>query len=183
MGQLPEPEAERYQTQAGDEAATQSLAIALAMALRHQPDVATQPRLVQMRGELGAGKSTFTRAFLRELGVAGRIKSPTYALFENYPVELNVNSTINFYHFDLYRFREAEEWEQAGFSDAFVPGSVAMIEWPERAARYLPVPDLDLVLMHTQPETSREILLQAQTDFGRRWLATLPASLQIRQAL
>jgi tRNA threonylcarbamoyladenosine biosynthesis protein TsaE len=92
-----------------DEAATLALGALVARGL--------QPGLnIYLSGELGTGKTTFVRGLLRELGFDGRVKSPTYAL-----VELYVISRLNLYHFDFYRFRDPEEWHEAGFRDLFSP--------------------------------------------------------------
>src|SRR5688572_30868336 len=104
-----------------DAAATEALGAALA------PGV-TPGRVLHLRGDLGAGKTTVVRGLLRALGHAGRVKSPTYTLVE--PYEL---SSLHFYHFDFYRLKDRSEWEHAGFRDYFNAQSMCVIEWPERA--------------------------------------------------
>ena len=94
-----------------------------------------------LSGDLGAGKTTLVRALLRALGVQGPVKSPTFSLLEPYVV-----SSLNFYHFDFYRFSEAAEFDVAGFREMFGPASVCAIEWPERAQGRLPTPDLSVAL-------------------------------------
>ena len=69
---------------------------------------------VELRGELGAGKTTFVRHLLQALGVTGRIKSPTYTVLESYDLP---GGSIS--HFDFYRFDDAQEWQDAGFRDVF----------------------------------------------------------------
>src|SRR5512137_1891538 len=90
-----------------DEAATTAFAARLAQAL--QPGL-----MIYLRGNLGAGKTTLVRALLQSLGYTGRVKSPTYTLIERYEA-----AGLHLRHFDLYRFRDAEEWESAGFRDEF----------------------------------------------------------------
>src|SRR5215218_3925255 len=90
-----------------DEAATLALGAALAHSL--------EPGLVIfLRGELGAGKTTFARGILRALGHTGPVRSPTYALVEVYEV-----SRLHLHHFDFYRFADPREWIDAGFRDTF----------------------------------------------------------------
>ncbi len=107
-----------------------------------------------LQGNLGAGKTTFVRGMLHALGFNGKVKSPTYTLLESYEIKLQTNIknnlenslklTVN--HFDLYRFNDDEEWEAAGFREAFNAQSVSMIEWPEKAINCLPKADLEIKL-------------------------------------
>ena len=126
----------RHETALADEAATEAAGTRLARAL-------TAGDVVHLSGELGAGKTTLVRGALRELGWTGRVKSPTYTLVECYAV-----SSLYFYHFDFYRFADPGEWETAGLADYFRRDSACIVEWPERVAGLLPLPDLSIVLTH-----------------------------------
>lgn len=94
-------------------------------------------RIIELRGELGAGKSTFTRGALRALGIEGAIKSPSYTLLETYDPP-----GVRVVHLDLYRLNDPDELTHLGLSDYHQPGYLWFIEWPERGAGRLPVPDL-----------------------------------------
>lgn len=119
--------------------------------------------VVYLHGDLGAGKTTFVRGFLRALGHVGKVKSPTYTLVEPYSV-----ADFNIYHFDLYRFIDEEEWESAGFRDYFNPSSICFVEWPEKAENLLPTPDIDIYL---QPDNDgRTLKLFAHSDLGKQIL-------------
>lgn len=123
-----------------------------------------------LEGDLGAGKTTLTRGILRGLGFAGRVKSPTYTLVEPYVV-----SNLYLYHFDLYRFSDPSEWEDAGFRDYFNRESVCLIEWADKAEGLLPTPDWLITLV---PEgEGRQITLIANTEHGAACLATLSPDL------
>jgi tRNA threonylcarbamoyladenosine biosynthesis protein TsaE len=124
--------------------------------------------VVYLHGDLGAGKTTFVRGVLHGLGFAGKVKSPTYTLVEPYVIVLNVNSSYDLYHFDLYRFTSEEEWDAAGFRDYFNPQSICMIEWPEKAEHVLPEPDIHVRLL--QFDEARKIQFSAGSSLGMQCL-------------
>jgi tRNA threonylcarbamoyladenosine biosynthesis protein TsaE len=145
-----------------DRAATEALGAALASGAR-------AGRVIHLRGDLGAGKTTLVRGLLRALGHAGRVKSPTYTLVE--PYEL---SSLHFYHFDFYRLKNQEEWEQAGFRDYFNGETLCAVEWPERAHGLLAPPDLDIELRFEGE--CRSAHLSAHGAPGESWLSSLRSS-------
>ncbi|MBL8403812.1 MAG: tRNA (adenosine(37)-N6)-threonylcarbamoyltransferase complex ATPase subunit type 1 TsaE [Dechloromonas sp.] len=119
-----------------DEAVTQRLGERLAPML--QPGM-----VIFLEGDLGAGKTTLSRAIIRALGHTGAVKSPTYSL-----VEVYVISSLYLYHFDFYRFETPEEFLDAGFDEYFNDTALCLVEWPERAQGCLPPADLRLRLYH-----------------------------------
>jgi len=148
-----------------DEAATIALGRQLAPLL-------APGMVVWLDGDLGAGKTTLVRALLRGLGHTGPVKSPTYTLVEVYVV-----SSLYWYHFDFYRFNEAEEFEDAGLGEYFRDDSVCLVEWPDRALGYVPSPDLALVFrIADAPESGRSLELQARSAMGRQCLSALKTS-------
>jgi tRNA threonylcarbamoyladenosine biosynthesis protein TsaE len=140
-----------------DEAALAACAARLAAAL-HEGGV------IHLVGELGAGKTTFARALLRALGAEGRIKSPTYSLVESYRV-----GGFEAHHLDLYRIASAGELEWLGLDELAAPGTLLLIEWPERGAGVVPAADLSLEFAHAG--VRRNLEARALTARGRRWLA------------
>jgi len=161
-----------------DESATAELARALALAwAQHRC-----PRLlVALEGDLGAGKTTFARAFLRALGVQGRIKSPSFALVEEYPIaisDLEFKGTLQTYayHIDLYRFSHPQEWDDAGLRDVLGAGGVSLVEWPQRARGLLP--DADLTVRLKPVEEGRQCSVRAATPVGMMLLDALPERVQ-----
>ena len=157
---LTDPLSEALKFDLADEAATLALGARLAKILL--------PGLtIYLSGDLGAGKTTLTRGLLRELGFAGRVKSPSYALVELYTV-----SRLNLYHFDFYRFRDPEEWHEAGFRDLFNEANICLVEWPEKARDLLPQPDVKVTLT-TTPQMTRTAWLSAHTARGQLLLTAL----------
>ena len=143
-----------------DEPATQAFAQALA------GRAAIVDALIELSGDLGAGKTTFVRHLLAALGVQGRIKSPTYAVVEPYTLE----SGLNIWHFDFYRFNDPREWEEAGFRDIFASPGLKLVEWPDKAGEYLPQADLVLAIEVLDDDT-RQVTLTAHSNIGKALLA------------
>ena len=146
------------------EADTEALGAALAAALA--------PGLrIWLQGNLGMGKTTLTRGVLRALGHEGKVKSPTYTLIEPYVV-----SRLNLYHFDFYRFNSPEEYLDAGLDEYFEGRGVCIVEWPDKAAPYIPSPDLEIQLRTEADGRFAEI--SGHTDAGRKCVIELGKTLQ-----
>lgn len=122
--------------------------------------------VVFLAGELGAGKTTLVRGFLRAAGVAGSVRSPTYTLVELYAV-----AQLTVVHADLYRLRDPSELDSLGLRDWAQPGYLWLIEWPEKGAGHLPAPDLTVRL--SVGGAAHEINLAAHSELGRHWLQEL----------
>lgn len=122
---------------------------------------------IYLHGDLGAGKTTLVRGFLRELGHEGAVKSPTYSLVEHY-----FYHNLRIYHFDLYRLGDPEELEYMGIRDYFSGRSVCLVEWAERGRGILPPPDLDVRIIY-EGSAFRRIHVEAHTVEGRRILQHL----------
>ncbi|MCC5887845.1 MAG: tRNA (adenosine(37)-N6)-threonylcarbamoyltransferase complex ATPase subunit type 1 TsaE [Gammaproteobacteria bacterium] len=141
-----------------DVEATEALGASLA--------VLAPPGLITLEGVLGAGKTTLVRGFLRALGHAGSVKSPTYTLVEPYRV-----AGLDVYHMDLYRLVDPDELEELGVRDYFAAAAWILVEWPERGEPVLPAPDLCIRLA---PEgEGRRARVAARSALGEVWLDTL----------
>ena len=138
----------------GSEEEQMALGAALAQA------IGDRPLLVFLWGDLGTGKTTLVRGFLRGRGHQGAVRSPTYTLVE--PYEL---SPVSVYHLDLYRLSNPEELEFLGGREIFSGDNQVLVEWPDRGQGWLPQPDLELRLAHEQ--NGRRIGLLARSDAGR----------------
>ena len=122
--------------------------------------------VIYLTGDLGAGKTTFARGVLRGLGEADAVRSPTYTLLELH--ELGVLTVL---HVDLYRLRDEAELESLGLRDWARPGCLWLIEWPERAGRRLPAPDL--IVTFTVGVSAHAIEARAGSAMGEKWLQSL----------
>jgi tRNA threonylcarbamoyladenosine biosynthesis protein TsaE len=134
---------------------------------------ATQPAqaVVYLHGDLGAGKSTLARAWLRALGVEGPIRSPTYTLVERYPIPEGEAM-----HLDLYRIAGAGELEFLGLDEA--GAALWLVEWPERGAGSLPVADLQVEL--AVRGQGRAVRLLAISPAGGEWVKRLEIRRDLR---
>ncbi|MCE9570184.1 MAG: tRNA (adenosine(37)-N6)-threonylcarbamoyltransferase complex ATPase subunit type 1 TsaE [Rhodocyclales bacterium] len=155
-----------------DEADTVALGVALAAHL-------APGMVVWLDGDLGAGKTTLARGLLRAAGETGPVKSPTYTL-----VEVHVVSGLHFYHFDFYRFNQAEEYLDAGLDEYFSGSGICLVEWPDKAAPYLPAADIRIELRVAAGTTGegRTASITATSDKGRTCLAGVMSSSSLRPA-
>ena len=119
---------------------------------------------VHLQGDLGAGKSSFARAFLRALGVTGAIRSPTYTLVERYPIAAG-----DALHLDLYRIGNAGELEFLGLDPD--DGRLWLVEWPERGVGALPPADLHVRL--EVAGSGRVASFETGSEAGQAWLEML----------
>lgn len=115
-----------------DEAASQALAAVFARHLR-------PPLVVYLKGDLGAGKTLFARAYIHALGYEGYVKSPSYGLLETYET---AGQTV--LHLDLYRIEDPEELEYLAIRDLYRKNCSLFVEWPDRGQNHLPAPDVVL---------------------------------------
>jgi tRNA threonylcarbamoyladenosine biosynthesis protein TsaE len=139
---------------------------AFAQRLARAPEL--RDATLELRGNLGAGKTTFARHLLRALGVTGRIKSPTYALVE--PHQTPAGWPV--FHFDFYRFGDPREWAEAGLRDLYAGPGLKLAEWPEQAAGVLPTPDLAIAI-HTVADEHRAVRVHAYTARGCSLMQTI----------
>jgi len=129
-----------------------------------------------LHGELGAGKTTFVRGFLRALGYKKAVKSPTYTLVEDYQC-----AGKNIFHFDLYRLADPEELEFMGIRDYFAAQSICFIEWPEKGHGFITVADVELTISYGKNQ-SRCFCFAANSELGRKLLNRLSKAYGLNHA-
>lgn len=144
-----------------DLAATRTLARALA-------GCAVVGDILALRGDLGAGKTTFARFFLESLGIDEEVPSPTFPLVQTYKATLDGNA-VDIWHFDLYRIEDARDAFELGIEDAF-EDAINLIEWPDKLGAYLPPERLDLNLSFLDSSDAR---LAEMTARGQSWVDRL----------
>jgi len=122
--------------------------------------------VIYLHGQLGAGKTTLARGFLRARGYGGAVKSPTYTLIEPYEV-----GDRRVYHLDLYRVEDAAELAYLGLRELYEGKAVMLVEWPERGGTYLPPPDLVMEIEYAT--AGRQLLLVPHSAIGEALISAL----------
>jgi tRNA threonylcarbamoyladenosine biosynthesis protein TsaE len=148
----------RVELALADESATESLAVRLSAIARRRDVIA-------LRGDLGAGKTVFARAFIRaRTRPDEEVPSPTFTLVQVYEP---VSQADAVWHFDLFRLETADDALELGIEDAF-GGAISLIEWPERLGRMLPASRLDLTLSPGLTADSRRVLIEGGAEWRHR---------------
>jgi tRNA threonylcarbamoyladenosine biosynthesis protein TsaE len=142
-----------------EESATEELAAKFAAQCK-------QRTVIFLNGDLGAGKTTFSRGFLQGLGYHGRVKSPTYTIVEPYEID-----NWRVFHFDLYRLSDPEELEYIGIRDYFEQDCLCLIEWPDKGVGLLAAADLEISIEFSG--TGRKLMIEPKSDYGRDILTAI----------
>jgi len=136
---------------------TQDIGMALAETIEAQDKAI----VFGLKGELGAGKTTFLQGFAKGLGIKEKVISPTFLIMNRFDVKKG--KFKNFYHLDCYRIEKAEEMEKLGFKEIISdPKNIVCIEWPEKIKKILPL-DLISIKFKVLEGDNREITI----DYGK----------------
>ena len=144
--------------------------------------------IIYLEGDLGAGKTTLVRGFIRAFDYYGAVKSPTFTIVEPYSLDYskltNYNSLedraklnahdkkyLKIYHFDLYRLEDPEELEYMGIRDYLDGQAVALIEWPKKGLGILP--EADLIIEINYYKNYRQLEFTSQSEKGKKLLSLL----------
>jgi tRNA threonylcarbamoyladenosine biosynthesis protein TsaE len=118
-------------------------------------------KVICLKGDLGAGKTTFTQGFLKAIGAKGRVTSPTFVLMKRFSLlgKAKKAGFTNAYHIDAYRFRAPRESDALGLKEIFKDSkAIVIIEWPERLKGLLPRVKTSLNFKHGKEENERVII-------------------------
>ena len=124
-----------------------------------------KPNLIlALRGDLGAGKTTFLKGFISFLTKLPLhlIQSPTFTYLQTY----EISATFPLFHFDLYRLKSGRQFIEAGFFDYLNAGGICCIEWADRAHAYLPPETIDLEITLDSNPCVRHCVLTTTTSKG-----------------
>lgn len=147
------------ETLSPDPKTTQQIAGAVA-------DLTAAGDVILLDGDLGAGKTTFTQGFARQLGVTEPVTSPTFTLVRRY----STSAGFDLYHADLYRLDHLGEVVDLGLNELLDDGGAAIIEWGEKGAPALGPDHLSIQLSHSMGEDQRRLVFTATGDsWGTRW--------------
>ena len=109
--------------------------------------------VINLIGNLGAGKTTFVRGLIQELGFDEFVKSPTFTIVESYE-----SDNLKVFHFDLYRIEDDKELQAIGVEDYLTEeNAITLVEWPEKSKRYFNNPDYIIELNHCDSDEKRLI--------------------------
>jgi tRNA threonylcarbamoyladenosine biosynthesis protein TsaE len=147
--------------------ATRRLAEALA-------SICTNGDIIALHGNLGAGKTSFSRFFIHAMGVDEEVPSPTFTLVQTYPLTGHDAEAI--WHFDLYRIGNPAEAYELDIEDAFDTG-ISLIEWPENLGELMPEQHLKISLDFGEKEDARTAAIEISRNWVER-MAPVTAALQ-----
>ena len=110
--------------------------------------------VIAFLGDLGAGKTAFTRGLARGLGICDAVTSPTYTIVNEYP-----QGRLALFHFDMYRLRDADDLFDLGWEDYLDRGGVCAVEWSEHVAEALDDPITVTIAKDPTAENCRHITI------------------------
>lgn len=117
----------------------------------------SQAKVICLKGQLGSGKTTFVKGFLRAFGIESkRVKSPTYTYMRIYKI-----NEINIYHFDYYRVNTLDDLMIEEFQDILnMKNSILVVEWPEIIEKILPNKWVEIEFKHGNEQNHRNISIK-----------------------
>ena len=135
---------------------TETVGLELAEMIR---DDLTLPSFVALYGDLGVGKTAFVRGFTKVFSPAALVRSPTFALVNEYPTK----SGRRVFHFDMYRITDEDDLYSIGYYDYLDDGSICLVEWSENIPYAIPDEHIRVEIAKTNLEKSDERLIRIVT--------------------
>lgn len=114
--------------------------------------------VIALFGDLGAGKTAFTRGLARGLGFVDGVSSPTFAIINEY------NSRYPIYHLDMYRIKSEDDLYSTGYYD-YLRNGIVVIEWSENIKEYLEKDCIKISLSYGKEENEREIKIYGMEEY------------------
>lgn len=113
--------------------------------------------IIALNGDLGTGKTTFTRSLVKYLGSKDLVSSPTFSLVNHY------QATPEILHFDMYRIKNEFDLYSIGFFDYIENNYILIIEWSENIKNYLPKNSINITFLYVDEQT-RQITINPNGD-------------------
>jgi tRNA threonylcarbamoyladenosine biosynthesis protein TsaE len=110
--------------------------------------------IICLSGDLGAGKTAFTKGIAKGLGVSDYVTSPTYTIINEY------EGSLPLYHFDVYRLNDVEEMYELGYEEYFFGDGVVVLEWADIVRDIIPGERLWITILNSKGDDSREIIME-----------------------
>ncbi len=129
---------------------------------RELAELARPGTVIALDGDLGAGKTTFSKEFAKAIGVEGNVNSPTFTIIKEYD-----GSRFSFYHMDVYRI-SLEEADELGLDDYFFGSGAVIVEWASLIEELLPPDRLDIYIEQLDG-TRRRILMTGRGAVYSKW--------------
>lgn len=142
-----------YKTASPEE--TEALGEALAKALL---EASVRRAFIAYRGELGVGKTAFTRGFCRIAAPKAAVKSPTYTIVNEYR-----SGPLPIYHFDMYRIEDEDDLYSIGYTDYVEKDGYILVEWSENISSALPKDAITVEFLRDRDENSRTVRIEGET--------------------
>lgn len=118
----------------------------------------TKGNIICLSGDLGAGKTAFTKGIGKGLGVEEYVTSPTYTIINEY------SGRIPLFHFDVYRLESVDEMYELGYEEYFFGEGAVVLEWADNVKEIIPPERLWITILKTKDDNSREIILEPTGD-------------------
>ncbi len=118
--------------------------------------------MIALKGNLGAGKTTFVQGFFKGLGLKKRAQSPTFIIMRRHslPTAIAKKKLANVFHADAYRLKTAKHLIALGFEEVITdPQNIVLVEWPEKIKKILPKGTSWLTFKHGKHENERHIII------------------------